>query len=97
MELTKVEVLGAAGAFILLVGFVANQLGKWRAEEPEYDLINLFASGILAYYAYQIHSFVFLFVFVIWFAFSFKDLVVDIIHRAEGKKPKRKTKKKRKR
>ena len=92
----KIEVLGLAGAFILLVGFVANQLGKWKAEEPEYDLINLFAAAILAYYAYQIESLVFLFVFTIWFAFSVKDLVVDIIHRAEGNKPKRKTRKKKK-
>jgi hypothetical protein len=90
----KIEVLGMAGAFILLIGFVANQLGKWKAEDPEYDLINLFAAIILAYYAYHIESLVFLFVFIIWFAFCTKDLIMDIINRKEiSEKRLKKTKK----
>ena len=63
-----------------MVGFLLNQLGRWQTTDFEYDFINLIGSAILAVYAWQIGSFPFLVLFLVWAVFSLKDVVTDGLH-----------------
>jgi len=73
-------IIGFIGALVLMVGFLLNQLGRWQTTDFEYDFINLIGSAILAVYAWQIGSFPFLVLFLVWAVFSLKDVVTDGLH-----------------
>lgn len=71
------NIIGFIGALVLMVGFIMNQLGKWEITDFEYDFINLIGAAVLSVYAWQIESYPFLVLFVVWTLFSIKDVVWD--------------------
>lgn len=70
-------IIGFIGALVLMVGFLMNQLGRWQTTDFEYDFINLIGAAVLSVYAWQIGSYPFLVLFVVWALFSIKDVVGD--------------------
>jgi hypothetical protein len=73
-------IIGFIGALVLMVGFLMNQLGRWKTTDFEYDFINLIGAAVLAVYSWQIGSYPFLILFVVWALFSLKDVVGDGLH-----------------
>ncbi len=72
-------ILGIIGMALILIGFLLNQTGRFKREDLSYDVINLIGAGLLALYAYLISSWPFLILNLIWTAFSFKDVIVDLM------------------
>lgn len=94
VSLDPVLAIGYIGSLIVGVGFVLNQLGVWKANDFEYDFINLLGGLILLFYSYEIENWPFVILFVAWVVFSFKDCVFDYAHRFDWKKKVRSKKKK---
>lgn len=70
-------IIGFIGALVLMVGFLLNQIGHWETTDFEYDFINLIGAAVLSVYAWQIGSYPFLILFLVWTGFSLKDVVGD--------------------
>ncbi|XKT74780.1 MAG: hypothetical protein ACJKTH_01695 [Patescibacteria group bacterium UBA2163] len=70
-----ITILGVCGASIILIFFLLNQLKVLSVESIWYDSANLLGSGMLIIYAYLIGSLPFIILNVVWFLFSFKDVV----------------------
>lgn len=70
-------IIGFIGALVLLVGFLLNQIGHWETSHFEYDFINFVGAAVLSVYSWQIGSYPFLVLFLVWTAFSLKDVVGD--------------------
>ncbi|MBD3156223.1 hypothetical protein GF369_00170 [Candidatus Peregrinibacteria bacterium] len=70
-------IIGFIGALVLMVGFLMNQLGRWQTTDFEYDFINLIGAAVLSVYAWQIGSYPFLVLFIVWTLFSIKDVIGD--------------------
>ncbi len=83
-------IIGFIGALVLMVGFLMNQIGRWQTTDFEYDFINFIGSALLSIYAWQIGSYPFLVLFVVWAIFSFKDIIGDGIHNVMAKKENKK-------
>jgi hypothetical protein len=79
-------VIGFIGALVLMVGFLMNQIGRWETNDFEYDFINFIGAILLAIYAWQIGSYPFLILFVVWTVFSFKDIIGDGVYNMIWKK-----------
>jgi len=75
--LDSYTIIGFIGALILIVGFLMNQLGRWKTTDFEYDFINFIGAAVLSVYAWQIGSYPFLILFIIWALFSIKDVIGD--------------------
>lgn len=75
--LDSYTVIGFIGALVLMVGFLLNQIGRWETSHFEYDFINLIGAALLAVYSWQIGSYPFLILFLVWTGFSLKDVVGD--------------------
>ncbi|MBA4336863.1 hypothetical protein C0416_03785 [bacterium] len=73
--LDSYTIIGFIGALVIMVGFLMNHLGKWNADDFEYDFINFIGASVLAVYAWQIGSYPFLVLFIVWALFSAKDVV----------------------
>jgi uncharacterized membrane protein len=84
-------IIGLVGSLIVLVAYVLNQLHFWKANDFEYDFINLVGSVFLSIYAYMIGSWPILFLFVVWVIFSLRDCLIDFAHRFDWKRRKKKT------
>lgn len=69
--------IGTLGAFMVLVAFVANQLGKWRDDYLIYDLVNFLGSLLLVTYASLLLSWPFLILNLVWMGLSARDLLTD--------------------
>lgn len=65
---------GVAGATIILVAFMLNQLNIWRNDTFSYDLANFIGSSILIYYAVLLDSLPFIILNSVWALFSLKDV-----------------------
>lgn len=68
-------IVGAVGAFLILVAFVFNQLGKWSAESKIYDVVNLIGGIFLIIYAVRLESIPFFLINVVWALFSLRDVI----------------------
>jgi hypothetical protein len=79
-------IIGFIGALVIMVGFIMNQLGRWKTYDFEYDFINLIGASILSVYSWQIGSYPLLILFVVWTVFSGKDVLVDFFKQIFGKK-----------
>lgn len=74
MDITTI--IGASGAGIILIFFLLNQFKIVSIDNIWYDSGNAVGSGVLIVYAYLLDSVPFLVLNVIWFLFSFKDVVI---------------------
>ena len=74
MDITTI--IGASGAGIILIFFLLNQFKIVSIDNIWYDSGNAVGSGVLIVYAYLLGSVPFLVLNVIWFLFSFKDVVI---------------------
>ncbi|MBU1445746.1 hypothetical protein KKD70_00595 [Patescibacteria group bacterium] len=88
MALDPYTIIGFIGALVIMVGFIMNQLGRWKTYDFEYDFINLIGASILAVYSWQIGSYPLLLMFSVWTVFSGKDVLVDFFKQIFGKKTK---------
>jgi len=79
-------IIGFIGALVIMVGFIMNQIGRWKTYDFEYDFINLIGAAILSVYSWQIGSYPLLILFVVWSVFSGKDVLVDFFKQIFGKK-----------
>lgn len=70
-------IIGFIGALVLMVGFLLNQIGHWETSHFEYDFINLIGAAVLSVYSWQIGSYPFLILFLVWAGFSLKDVIGD--------------------
>jgi len=73
--LDSYTIIGFIGALVITVGFLMNHLGRWNADDFEYDFINFVGAAVLAVYAWQIESYPFLVLFIVWAIFSAKDVM----------------------
>jgi len=76
MDLTTF--MGTIGALTVLTSFILNQIGKWEAKSFYYDLTNFVGSAILFIYAMYIRSYPFVVLFLVWAAFSLRDVIQGV-------------------
>lgn len=70
--------LGIIGMILILIGFVFNQLGRWKQEMFVYDLCNLVGGIFLVVYAYAGKAWPFFILNGVWALYSLKDVIYDI-------------------
>jgi predicted anti-sigma-YlaC factor YlaD len=68
------QLLSLAGAALVLVAFVALQLGRMDREDVAFNLLNFVGSAILAWVAIVDHRLGFIVLEVSWAAFSLVPL-----------------------
>jgi hypothetical protein len=69
--------LGIIGMILILVAFILDEFYKnFNQDTVYYNLVNIFGSGLLTYYAYTISSLPFLLLNLVW-------LIVAIIKLAK--------------
>ena len=73
----NITIIGAIGAFLLLLAFVLNQLKKWKNDDLIYDLVNLIGGLFLVLYAYLLASWPFLVLNAVWTFVSLRDVFID--------------------
>jgi hypothetical protein len=73
-----VTIIGASGAFLILVAFLLNQTHKWKDTYFIYDFTNLVGSGLLVAYAILLNSIPFLILNGVWAMVSLRDVITDI-------------------
>ncbi len=66
--------IGTAGATIILILFILNQLNKIGNGNFFYDFGNLVGGALLVYYSILISSIPFLVINAVWALFSAKDI-----------------------
>ncbi len=70
--------IGVAGAFLILVCFVANELNKIDRHSLIYDAGNLLGSALLIIYSYLIGSLPFLILNLVWAIVALRDLLKSL-------------------
>ena len=71
--------IGALGAFLILLAFVLEQVNTWKNDDLVYDLVNLIGSGCLVAYAIILKSYPFLILNGVWAVVSLRDVIKDLI------------------
>lgn len=66
MSFELIDVVGAAGAVLILLGFYRTSIGKWTNKSLLYELDNLVGAGLLIFYNFSRHAYVSLVLDVIW-------------------------------
>ncbi len=69
------EILGIAGAALILVAFSLNQIGTWKTIDKKYDAINILGSGMLLMYAYLLGSVPFMILNIVWLLVSVRQIM----------------------
>ncbi|MBI5553305.1 MAG: hypothetical protein HY917_01040 [Candidatus Diapherotrites archaeon] len=69
-EITLLDIFGASGLIILLIGFYLEHFRQYARTHFVFNLTNLIGSAILGIYAYEIGSNVFLALEFIWAAIA---------------------------
>ena len=72
-----ITVIGALGAFIILIAFILLEIGKLSSESMWYDVLNLIGGALLAYYAWLLQSWPFLVLNGIWTLVALRDVLRD--------------------
>lgn len=70
------ELIGIAGATLVLGAFISNQLNLWTNKNWRYDLVNFVGSALLVAYSLITVSYVFLIINLVWATFSLRDLII---------------------
>ena len=70
--------IGVAGAAILLIAFIANEMKKLTVESFWYDFLNLVGAALLAWYAILLNSIPFLILEGIWALVSLRDVIKNL-------------------
>ena len=69
-------VAGIVGVVCILVAFLLDEFyQKFNAETASYNLLNIFGSGLLMYYAYTLESWPFVALNAVWFGAAVVKLV----------------------
>jgi len=71
-------IIGFSGMFLILFAFFMNQIHKWKAKYPIYDIINLIGSALLFSYSFLIKSWPFLLLNLVWAIVSIRELYIDL-------------------
>lgn len=74
----KTTLIGVAGAALVLLAFVMNQLHKWKDDDLVYDLVNLIGGTLLVTYAYLLESYPFLALNGVWALVSLRDVIMGL-------------------
>ena len=69
------QLLSLAGALLVLIPFVALQLGRMEREDVAFNLLNFAGSTLLAWVAIADHRLGFILLEVVWALFSLLPLV----------------------
>jgi hypothetical protein len=85
MNMTSTDIVGVAGATLVLIGFILVQTHRLRDEDIRYDLLNAVGSALLLWYAYLLLSYPFMILNSVWLLVSLKD-VLTWWRRGVGKK-----------
>lgn len=72
------EIIGIAGATLLLIAFVMEQLHKWKDTDFVYDIFNAVGGVFMVLYAYLLGSYPFLVLNLIWALVSIRDVIRDM-------------------
>ena len=73
-----ITLIGVAGAGLMLIAFVGNQLGTMSAESLLYDVLNFIGGVLLVWYAVLLHSVPFMILEGIWALVAFRDVIKDL-------------------
>ena len=68
------DVVGAIGAFLILLGFYRTSIGRWKNKSVIYELDNLMGALFLMIYQLHHHAFISMTVNVIWAIIAFTGL-----------------------
>lgn len=72
-------ILGMIGMTLVLIGFIMVQTHRWSPDDISYDLINVFGSGLLMYYAFVGNAWPFFILNGVFTAYSLKEVIKDMI------------------
>ena len=70
-----ISLIGVVGAGVILIAFVLNETKKLSSESIVYDGANFLGGVLLSIYAYQLQSYPFLVLNIIWLLVSLRDAV----------------------
>lgn len=73
-----IQAIGSLGALCILIGFIFNQVGKWKPRQFSYDALNLVGSALLIWYALLLHSTPFMILNSVWALVSLRDVIRDL-------------------
>jgi len=85
MSLHPVDWIGIAGGVVLLFSFWRTSIGKWTGTSLWYELDNLIAAGLLAFYAFNKGALVSVVLNVVWAAVAHRG-VTSFAERRKHKK-----------
>lgn len=74
-------IIGASGALLILIAFVANETHKWKDTDLIYDAVNFVGSALLLIYAVLLISYPFIILNAIWAGVSLRDVISGIKNR----------------
>jgi hypothetical protein len=77
--------IGIAGALLILVAFIGDQIGKLSAKSFFYDVINFFGSGLLIVYGTLIAAWPFVVLNTIWFLVSLRDVIQHLVQKPKNR------------
>lgn len=60
------ELIGVAGGFLFLLGFIEVSIGKWDGTSFRYEICNLFGALFLGYYGYQKQAYTNIVLNIVW-------------------------------
>lgn len=66
MSVNLIDVVGAVGAALILLGFYRTSVGKWNNKSIWYELDNLLGAGLLIVYNLNRQAYVSLVLDVVW-------------------------------
>lgn len=68
------NIIGAVGAFLILLGFYRTSIGKWKNKSFIYELDNLVGAVFLVIYQFHYSAYISVTVNVIWAIIAFRGL-----------------------
>jgi len=75
VEVSLLVIIGTVGAFLILIAFILNILGKLTPDNLSYILSNLIGSLLLIYYAILIKAYPFVLINIVWGGFALYKLL----------------------
>lgn len=70
--------VGIAGAALVLIAFVLNELHVWNEDDLVYDLTNLIGGALLVWYSWLINSWPFAILNGVWTLVALRDVILDL-------------------
>lgn len=86
------EVIGVIGGVLILVAFVCNSLGRWKAESLRYEFFSMVGAGLLVYYTLEKNAYANVVLNSIWALVAAYSLV-NLIQRRKIRKKRKSLKK----